>query len=108
MSEKFFKMKYNTLHLREERGITLTALIISIIIILIIAGIAFKVIINEKIIANGKESVAKYNNEKIIERIKLVYNEYQIDKVETPQITLDDKLKEIFGEDSITNLRKKL
>lgn len=108
MNKKIFKMKYDILHSGGERGITLTALIITIIIILIIASIAFKLIINERIIVNGKESAEKYNNEKIVERIKLVYNEYKISKVENPQITLNDKLKETFGEDNITNLRKKL
>ena len=108
MSKNLKKTKQDILYSREERGITLTALIITIIIILIIASIAFKIIINERIIINGKESAEKYNNEKIVERIKLVYNEYKISKVENQQITLNDKLKEIFGEDSITNLRKKL
>ena len=47
--------------LKREKGITLIALIITIIIMLILAGVSISIIKNQGIITKSNEAVEKYN-----------------------------------------------
>lgn len=64
--------------LKETKGITLIALIITIIILLILAMVSIKLIINEGIINNTKEATEKYTVEEEKELIKIGYADYKM------------------------------
>ena len=48
---------------KNNKGITLVALIITIIILLILTGVTTKIILDSKFLDNAKSTVAKANNE---------------------------------------------
>ena len=55
--------------LKEQKGITLIALIITIIVMLILAGVSINIIQNQGIITKSKTAVDKYQEEEIKEQI---------------------------------------
>lgn len=57
--------------MKRQKGITLVALIITIIILLIISGITIKSLIGSKLFEKTTESKERYNNAQIKEEIKL-------------------------------------
>ena len=57
--------------MNNKNGITLIALIITIIVLLILAGVAFAGLINGNIIGNTENAVIKYNNSVLNEQITL-------------------------------------
>ena len=65
---------------RRETGITLIALVITIIILLILAGISIQAITNTGLFENAKLSKEKYENAQLEEQNILADYEKQIDK----------------------------
>ena len=61
--------------IKEQNGITLVALIITVIILLILAMVSISLVINSGIITKTKTTVDKYSEEEIGEQIKLAYAE---------------------------------
>ena len=58
--------------LKENKGITLVALIITVIILLILAGVALSLVIGENgLITKSKQSVAKYKEKEETEKAQL-------------------------------------
>ena len=52
-------------HMKRENGITLIALVITIIVLLILAGVALATLTGQgNIIENSENAVGKYNNSK--------------------------------------------
>ena len=64
-------------NLREQKAITLVALIITIIVLLILAMVSIRLVMNGGIIDKSKSAVDKYSEEEIQEQIKLAYAEWQ-------------------------------
>lgn len=97
---------------KQSKGITLIALVITIIVLLILAG----VIIATLTMDNGllhKATIAKQTNENAIveEQIKLVCSEYQIKKYTADNMNnesdyIKNNLDTILGEGSIANVTK--
>lgn len=73
-------MKELKLHVRvnNTKGITLVALVISIIVLLILATVSISLVINNGILDKAKYAVDKYSDGEIEEQIKLAYQEWQM------------------------------
>ena len=65
-------------NIREQRAITLVALIITIIVLLILAIVSINLVMNGGIIDKSKNAVDKYSQEEVQEQIKLAYSEWQM------------------------------
>lgn len=66
--------------LKEQKGITLIALIISIIILLILAMVSIRLLINGGIITRAENATNQYEIAQEKEKIALGYSEYQMSK----------------------------
>lgn len=75
-----------------NNGITLIALIITIILLLILTIVSIRLVVNDEIIVNSKNTVSKYNEEELKEKILLAYNEYKMKKILDSTYTLEDAL----------------
>ena len=93
--------------IREKKGITLIALVITIIVLLILAGVTIATLTGD----NGlltKAGNAKVTNEngKIDEQIRLAYNEWKLrnETGETIKLkkVIEDVLKQSYNEDDFT------
>ena len=80
-----------------EKGITLIALIITIVVLLIIAVVTIGAVKDDGIIEHAQSAGDSYTVEQEKERIALAYSEYQIEKRLDPSKTL-----QIEGEDATT------
>lgn len=76
----------------KERGITLIALIITIIILLILAGVTIKIVIDNNIIGKTQTAVEKYSEEQAKENLKFVLLNYKIGKLSGEEKSLEDYL----------------
>lgn len=89
--------------MKEFKGITLIALVITIIILLILAGIVISELTNDNgLFARVKEAKQKVQKEKAEEEINILLNEWQIEKTKgtkTIEEFLDMKInnREIDG-----------
>ena len=83
---------------RQAKGITLVALIITIIVLLILATVSIRLVMNGGIIDKSKNAVDKYSNEEIMEQIKLAYQEYQMSQYTDNPLTLQQAMDKAFGE----------
>ena len=90
--------------LKNKNGITLVALIITIIVLLILAMVSISLVINSGIITKSKDSVDKYSKEEIGEQLKLAYSEYQMSQYTGTPIDIQAKLREIYGNDTTAKL----
>ena len=84
--------------LKSKSGITLVALIITIIVLLILAMVSIRLVMNGGIIDKSKNAVDKYSNEEIMEQIKLAYQEYQMSQYTDNPLTLQQAMDKAFGE----------
>ena len=92
---------------RRETGITLIALVITIIILLILAGISIQAITNTGLFENAKLSKEKYENAQLEEQNILADYEKQIDKY-TVTIDMVDPLDyALITADGIYNCKLK-
>ena len=82
--------------MKNKNGITLIALIITIIVLLILAGVALNTIMGESsIFSTGESSVEEYNKSQVKEKIELSINEKMLEKGGTVSIEeIIDKLIE--------------
>ena len=85
-------------HPKSKSGITLVALIITIIVLLILAMVSIRLVMNGGIIDKSKNAVDKYSNEEIMEQIKLAYQEYQMSQYTDNPLTLQQAMDKAFGE----------
>lgn len=65
--------------LKKEKGITLLALIITIIVLLILAMVSIKLVKDGAIIQHAKNATSIYSDEQIIEKVKLAYSATKMD-----------------------------
>ena len=87
---------------RNSTGITLIALIITIIILLILAGISINIAIGENGIFNKtKQSVEKYREEAAKEKVQLALSDWETKKIGNINLNFENFLKESFGEENV-------
>ena len=89
--------------LKNNKGITLVALIITIIVLLILAMVSIRLVMNGGIIDRAEKGTKAYTEAEIGEQLKLVYAEYQMGQYQTP-VDIEARLKEIFGNDNVQNV----
>lgn len=65
---------------KTNKGITLIALIITIIILLILAMVSIRLITNEGILTKTEVAVSRYDEEQIREKIAVAYSDYKLGK----------------------------
>ena len=65
-------------NLREQKAITLVALIITIIVLLILAIVSIRLVMNGGIIDRAERGTQEYSESEIQEQIKLAYSEWQL------------------------------
>ena len=80
--------------MKKEKGITLVALIITMIILLILATVSISLIMNSGIIYKTKYGVDKYSEEEIGEQIKLAYLEYRMTQFTDENSDISEILKQ--------------
>ena len=77
----------------QNRGITLIALIITIIILLILAGVAINMVLGQNgILNNSKEATQKYKESQENEELSLILTNYYTAKLEDDNIDLETYL----------------
>lgn len=90
---------------KNNEGITLVSLIVTIIIILIIAGIAVSMIGGENgILAKAKYASASYQQEQVKELLESAISSWKIDKIQNSQDASLASLKEISLSDSTVTI----
>ena len=87
---------------KNEKGITLVALVITIIILLILATVSINLVMNNGILDKAKYAVDKYSEGEIEEQIKITYQEWQMQKYTGTDSELKafmlTRLEGIFGD----------
>ena len=94
-------------NLREQKAITLVALIITIIVLLILAMVSIRLIMNEGIIDRAERGTKAYSDSEIQEQLKLAYSEWQMSQYTGTPMTAQDiqtKLGQIFGAEKVTDV----
>jgi len=82
-----------------SKGITLVALIISIIVLLILATVSINLVMNNGLLDKAKSAVDKYSEGEIRERIMLAVTNARMKNISLlDRTTLDNELKSEFGE----------
>ena len=89
-----------------NKGITLVALIITIIVLLILATVSINLVINNGILDKAKTAVDKYSEGEICEQIKLAYLECETEKLYNSNVDdvefLTNSLKEKLSNNDLT------
>ena len=66
---------------KEMKGITLIALVITIVVLLILAGVSINLLLGDNgIITKAKEAKDSYSKSAVKEKVGFLLNEYEIDK----------------------------
>ena len=82
--------------IKEAKGITLVALVITIIILLILAGVALSLVIGENgLIAKSKESVEKYKDKAKAEKWQLEDIEAGMEKIDLAELKDEEEHPEL-------------
>ena len=89
----------------KDRGITLVALVITIIILLILAGISISALTNTGLFGKAKDAQSKSSLAEAKEKMTLLLNEWQMDHVTSPK-TLETFLQEKVVDKSIEDYKK--
>lgn len=97
--------------MKQQNGITLIALVITIIVLLILTGFSIGLTINSGLINRTIATVDKYNDEKILELFNLACLEYKVAKEEnvdeTEEEYLQESLSKTFGDNvTVTKMGK--
>ena len=64
--------------IKEQKGITLVALIITIIVLLILAMVSIRLVMNEGVINRANRGTQTYTAEEVQEQMKLAYSEWEV------------------------------
>ena len=98
-------MKIKMKNFKKESGITLVALIITIIVLLILAMVSIRLVMNGGIIGKAENTTKTYSDEEIGEQLKLAYAEYQMSQYTGTPVNIQAKLQEIYGQDTTAELK---
>ncbi len=106
-------MKIQNLKTKETnaKGITLVALIVTIIVLLILAGVTIITLTGDNgLLTKSKSAVDKYSEGEIEEKIKLAYQEWQLAQftgtTENANDFIKNRLEKIYGDNSIEDVCK--
>ena len=86
-----------------KSGITLVSLIITVIVLLILAMVSIRLVLNGGIIDRAEKGTQTYSEEEIQEQLKLVYSEYQMGQF-SGGLNVQDRLEQIFGEGNVSDV----
>ena len=89
--------------MKKQRGITLIALVITIIVLLILAGVSISLVMGQNGVLNKAQKSVKDNRDaEVVEQIKLAYSAYEMAKIdntrEKANKLAEDNLKEFFDD----------
>ena len=65
--------------LKSSKGITLVALVITIIILLILAGVTLSIVFNDGLIGKSQNAVEKYLLDNFMNSVDIIWHEYNLD-----------------------------
>ena len=95
-------------NLREQKAITLVALIITIIVLLILAMVSIRLVMNGGIIDRAEKGTKAYTESEVQEQIKLAYSEWQTARWTGETRTAADfvkaRLETTYGENKVDNV----
>ena len=94
-------------NLREQKAITLVALIITVIVFIILAMVSIRLVMNEGIIDRAERGTKAYSDSEIQEQLKLAYSEWQMSQYTGTPMTAQDiqtKLGQIFGAENVKDV----
>ena len=94
-------MKVN---LKSKSGITLVALIITIIVLLILAMVSIRLVMNRGIIDKANKGVNAYNEAEVKEKIQLAYSELEMAKFTNSNLDETQFLKERLEAQGLTGV----
>ena len=85
----------------KEKGITLIALVVTIIILLILAGVTLNIALSENgLIKKSKEAVDKQKISEYLERVELARSEVALENL--GEVTIDELMKKIVSNGIVT------
>ena len=87
---------------KQEKGITLIALVITIIVLLILAGVTLSIVMNTGIVDNSKKAVNTYNAQQAKDKLAMAIYNYRIAKYMNSEKGLEDLIAEVGG-DAVLN-----
>lgn len=83
--------KLNLKNIRKDKGITLIALVITIIILIILAGVSISLLLgNESLIDKSKNAAETYSEKQAQEELELILADLKIDKISNPEYNEND------------------
>lgn len=91
---------------KSSKGITLVALVITIIILLILAGISISALTNTGIFGKAKDAKSKSELADANEKMTLLLQEWQMEHATSPEKTLEAFLSEKSTDNSIDEFKK--
>ena len=94
--------------LKNNKGITLVALIITIIVLLILAMVSIRLVMNGGIIDRAEKGTKAYTEAEVQEQIKLAYSEWQTARwtgeTDTAADFVKARLNQTYGENAVTDV----
>ena len=73
--------KVNTKKLKKERGITLVALVVTIVVLLILAGVSINMVLgNNGLITKAKDAKEQTESSTVKDEVSMMIGEWQIEK----------------------------
>ena len=95
---------------RQSKGITLVALIITIIVLLILAMVSIRLVMNGGIIDRAEKGTKAYTEAEVQEQIKLAYSEWQTARWTGETRTAADfvkaSLEKTYGENTVDKVEE--
>lgn len=90
--------------MKKNGGITLVALVVTIVVLLILAGITITYVMgNNSIFQKALDAKIQTEIERLRERIEIIQSDWWIDKKLDPTVTLDDFWKRLMDDNIITS-----
>ena len=89
--------------MKNQKAITLVALIITVIVLLILAMVSIRLIMNGRIIDRAERGKEAYSEEEIAEQLKLAYSEYEMGKY-NDNANVQASLQAIYGNETTATI----
>ena len=89
-------------YVRGNKGITLVALVITIVILLILAGIGIQVIINNNLLQNASNAKEKYNEQSEKEKLLVTLSDLIISKNSDPNYNKNEYINKQIEKDGMS------
>ena len=96
----------NNNKITKNNGITLVALVVTIVILLILAGISISALTQTGLFGKAKQAEQKSNMADAKEKITLIEYEWQLESISNPEATLENFLNEKVADKTIDEYKK--